>query len=65
MRLRRHEGGARLTLLTSDPTRPATEIAALHETRWQIEFPFRWLIRLSIDRFAMRKPASLTRRAGG
>ena len=52
IQLRRHEGGARLTLLTNDLTRPATQIAALYKTRWQIELLFRWLKQhLAIRRF--------------
>ncbi|MET7247261.1 IS4 family transposase, partial [Methylobacterium sp. EM32] len=35
--LRCHEGGARLTLLTNDLTRSATEIATLYKARWRIE----------------------------
>lgn len=52
IQLRRHEGGARLTLLTNDLTRPATQIAALYKARWQIELLFRWLKQhLAIRRF--------------
>ena len=42
IRLQRACGG-RLTLVTNDLERPASEIAALYKSRWQIELLFRWL----------------------
>jgi IS4 transposase len=42
IRLRRDDGG-RITLITNDHTRSATEIAALYKARWQIELLFRWI----------------------
>jgi putative transposase len=43
LRLRRHEGGDTITLLTNDLKRSAVEIAALYKGRWQIELLFRWI----------------------
>jgi putative transposase len=43
IRLRRHEGGGMLTLLTNDLERSAVEIAVLYKGRWQIELLFRWI----------------------
>jgi putative transposase len=52
IRLRRHESGKILELLTNDMTRPAVEIAALYKARWQIELLFRWIKQhLNIRRF--------------
>lgn len=48
----RRRGGKRLTLLTNDTKRSATEIAALYKARWQIELLFRWIKQhLNIRRF--------------
>jgi putative transposase len=43
VRLRRHEGGGTITLLTNDLERSAVEVAALYKSRWQIELLFRWI----------------------
>jgi putative transposase len=43
VRLKRHEGGATITLLTNDLQRSAVEIGALYKGRWQIELLFRWI----------------------
>jgi IS4 transposase len=43
IRLRRHEGGGMLDLLTNDLERSPIEIAALYKGRWQIELLFRWI----------------------
>jgi putative transposase len=43
IRLRRHEGGGTIVLLTNDLERPAVDIAALYKGRWQIELLFRWI----------------------
>jgi transposase len=46
------EGGRRITLFTNDLTSPATTIAELYKTRWQIELFFRWIKQnLRIRRF--------------
>jgi putative transposase len=42
IRVRRDNGGI-ITLLTTDLTRTAVEIAALYKARWQIELLFRWI----------------------
>lgn len=48
----RDEGGEPLILLTNDLDRPAAEIAALYQERWQIELLFKWLKQnLKIRRF--------------
>jgi putative transposase len=52
IRLRRHDSGKTLELLTNDMKRPAVEIAALYKARWQIELLFRWIKQhLNIRRF--------------
>jgi putative transposase len=52
IRLRRHDSGKTLEILTNDMKRPAGEIAALYRTRWQIELLFRWIKQhLNIRRF--------------
>jgi IS4 transposase len=43
LRLKRHEEGGAITLLTNDLARSAVEIAALYKGRWQIELLFRWI----------------------
>jgi putative transposase len=43
IRVRRHQGGGTLVLLTNDLNRSAVEIAALYKGRWQIELLFRWI----------------------
>lgn len=43
VRLKRHEGGDVITLLTNDLSRSAVEIGALYKGRWQIELLFRWI----------------------
>ena len=43
VRLRRHEGGGIITLVTNDLERSAVAIGALYKSRWQIELLFRWL----------------------
>jgi len=43
IKLKRHEGGGTIDLLTNDMQRSAVEIAALYKSRWQIELFFRWL----------------------
>jgi len=43
IRVLRHEGGKKLSILTNDITRSAVEIAKLYKLRWQIELLFRWL----------------------
>jgi IS4 transposase len=43
VRLKRHEGGGMITLLTNDLERSAVEIGALYKGRWQIELLFRWI----------------------
>ena len=43
LRLKRHQGGGTITLLTNDLERSAVEIAALYKGRWQIELLFRWI----------------------
>lgn len=43
IRLRRHESGGMITLLTNDLERSPIEIAALYKGRWQIELLFRWI----------------------
>lgn len=49
------EGKTPLHLVTNDPTRPATEIAALYRERWKIELLFKWLKQnLKITRFLGR-----------
>jgi putative transposase len=39
----RRQDGTRLTFITNDLDRPATEIAAFYKDRWQIELLFRWI----------------------
>jgi putative transposase len=52
IRVRRHDGGAILELLTNDTKRSAVDIAALYKGRWQIELLFRWIKQhLNIRRF--------------
>jgi len=52
IRLRRHDSGKTLELLTNDRKRRAVEIAALYKARWQIELLFRWIKQhLNIRRF--------------
>ena len=52
IRVRRHDGGAIVELLTNDTERSAVEIAALYKGRWQIELLFRWIKQhLNIRRF--------------
>lgn len=43
VRLKRHEGGEVISLITNDLARSAVEIAKLYKGRWQIELLFRWL----------------------
>src|SRR5262249_44796436 len=43
VRLKRHEGGGTIDLLTNDLERSAVEIGALYKGRWQIELLFRWI----------------------
>jgi putative transposase len=43
LRVRRHEDGGTITLLTNDMQSTAVEIAALYKGRWQIELLFRWI----------------------
>ncbi len=43
IRVRRHDGGGTLALITNDLKRTAVEIAKLYKTRWQIELLFRWI----------------------
>jgi putative transposase len=43
IKVKRHEGGGAIVLLTNDMQRSAVEIAALYKSRWQIELFFRWL----------------------
>lgn len=43
LRVKRHEGGDAITLLSNDLDRSAVEIAALYKGRWQIELLFRWI----------------------
>ena len=43
IKVKRHEGGGTIDLLTNDMQRSAVEIAALYKSRWQIELFFRWL----------------------
>ena len=43
IKVKRHEGGGTIDLLTNDMQRSAVEIAALYKSRWQIELLFRWL----------------------
>jgi putative transposase len=43
IRLRRHEGGGTLVLLSNDLDRPPVDIGALYKGRWQIELLFRWI----------------------
>ena len=43
VRVKRHQGGGTITLLTNDLDRSAVEIAALYKGRWQIELLFRWI----------------------
>lgn len=52
LRVKRHENGDTITLLTNDLGRSAVEIAALYKGRWQIELLFRWIKQhLKIRRF--------------
>jgi putative transposase len=49
------DGKAPLVLITNDHNRPASEIAALYQERWQIELLFKWLKQnLKIKRFLGR-----------
>lgn len=49
------EGGRHITLFTNDLESPASEIAELYRTRWQIELFFRWIKQnLRIRRFLGR-----------
>ncbi len=51
------DNGRRITLFTNDLTSPATEIADLYKTRWQIELFFRWIKQnLHIHHFHGRSP---------
>ena len=43
VRVKRHQGGGTIVLLTNDLERSAVEIAALYKGRWQIELLFRWM----------------------
>ena len=43
LRVRRHESGDIITLLTNDMARSAVAIAALYKGRWHIELLFRWI----------------------
>lgn len=43
LRVKRHESGDVITLLTNDRERSAVAIAALYKGRWQIELLFRWV----------------------
>jgi putative transposase len=43
LKVRRHETGDTITLLTNDLERPAIAIAQLYKGRWQIELLFRWI----------------------
>ena len=55
--VKRHQGGAVLTLVSNDLARPAAAIAALYKKRWQIELLFRWLKQhLKIRSFLGRSP---------
>jgi putative transposase len=43
VRVKRHEGGGTIVLLTNDLERSPVEIGALYKGRWQIELLFRWM----------------------
>ena len=43
VRVKRHEGGGTIVLLTNDLERSAVDIGALYKSRWQIELLFRWM----------------------
>jgi IS4 transposase len=43
IKVKRHQGGGTIDLLTNDTDRSAVDIAALYKRRWQIELLFRWL----------------------
>jgi putative transposase len=43
LKVRRHETGDTITLLTNDMQRSAVAIAQLYKGRWQIELLFRWI----------------------
>jgi len=43
VRLKRHDDGKTICLLTNDLKRSAVGIGALYKTRWQIELLFRWI----------------------
>ena len=43
VRLKRHENGDVISLITNDLVRSAIEIGKLYKGRWQIELLFRWL----------------------
>ena len=46
------DGKTPMRLVTNDPSRPATEIAALYKERWRIELLFKWIKQnLKIKRF--------------
>ncbi len=55
VRIRREEDGKVLTFISNDLNRTVAEIAALYESRWQIELFFKWIkqnlkIKLLIER---------------
>ena len=60
VKVRRHENGDEITLITNDLVRSACQIAALYKGRWQIELLFRWIKQhLKIKKFLGRNPNAI------